>query len=140
MNSGKVRFLWRRDGARRLIVEVPNPNFERGTLAEGVALFVQLRARLLLVSGHHRCASEVASGCDGTTSVCEANRPYSISDPAHVVEDGFSKVHSRFSELYSDERVISLHGMSGGGLSVSNGTTQPVPQDSFHARLVPSSG
>jgi len=128
--------MLRLDEARPLQVHVPHPRHERHTAAEGVALFMQLQARAVLLSNRHRCDSDVPSGCDGSTGVCGPTAPYSESDPAHVVDDVFHDVHMVLADAFADDVVVSLHGMSSAGISLSNGTTASVvDDDALVARL-----
>ena len=134
--SGRALFAWRAVGARPLIVGVPHPSLEQHTLAEGVAMFDRLDARALIASGTHRCANLAEAGCDGTTSVCgDADAPYRISDMAHSADTIFQVAHELFADLFEEDQVLSLHGMSGDGISLSNGTIDPTDADSPEGRL-----
>jgi len=132
--TGRALFAWRAVAARPLIVGVPHANFEQLTLEEGVAMFEQLDARALIVTGTHRCANEAAAGCDGNTSVCSAeSEPYRESDMAHVEDSVFQVAHEALSSLFDEDIVMSLHGMSGLGISISSGVLGQVEDDSFHS-------
>ena len=134
--SGRALFAWRAVGARPLIVGVPHASYDLETLSEGVAMFDQLDARALIASGTHRCAHADESGCDGTTSVCgEDDAAYRVSDMAHSGDTVFQVAHELLSDLFEEDRVVSLHGMAGDGISVSNGTTEPTDADSPEALL-----
>ena len=132
--SGRAIVAWRAVGARPLIVGVPHPWFESGTLEEGVYAFGELNARVLVAAGAHRCANTGASPCDGTTGVCGGDSlPYRESDQSHVTETVFHVSHELFSELFADDVVVSLHGMSDDGASISDGTAEDVAPDSLVA-------
>ncbi|MFN3199399.1 MAG: hypothetical protein ACE366_13430 [Bradymonadia bacterium] len=134
---GGVRLLWRPKARQALMLQVPHPFFDRGTLPQGVEIFEQLGARLLLISGHHRCADSTPSRCDGLTHVCsEDAQPYARSDVAHNPNSLFHLLHEEAQQHWPDDVVISLHGMGGAGFSVSDGTRGPVSEDSLVARLV----
>jgi hypothetical protein len=132
--TGRALFAWRAVAARPLIVGVPHANFEQLTLEEGVAMFDQLDARALIVTGTHRCANEAAAGCDGNTSVCSGESgPYRESDMAHVEDSVFQVAHEALSSIFEEDIVMSLHGMSGLGISISSGVLGQVADDSFHS-------
>jgi len=133
--TGRAVFAWRTAGARGLILEAPHPNYDMQTLVESSGLFDALQARALIGSGTHRCGSDVVSGCSGTTGACGDSAPYTISDPAHSTETVFHAAHEALSELHATDIVISVHGMAGDGVSLSNGTTDDVDSDSLVAQL-----
>ena len=121
---GQPVIVWRGRASTPLILGVPHPNFELGTLPEGVALFGQLTARALIVSGTHRCANAGSSPCEGETSVCgDGTEPFRESDMSHVVESLFQVSHEVLSDAFPDHWIVSVHGMDGDGISVSDGTT-----------------
>ncbi|MCP4868380.1 MAG: hypothetical protein GY898_06655 [Proteobacteria bacterium] len=134
--SGRAVIAWRAVEARPLIVGVPHPWFEDGTLDEGVYAFGELDARVLISAGAHRCANTGASPCDGTTGVCGGDDlPYRESDQAHVTETVFGVGHELFADLFEDDVVVSLHGMADEGVSLSDGTDGDVASDSVVATL-----
>jgi hypothetical protein len=120
--TGQARFLWRRNPARGFIIGAPHPLYDSATLTESVALFEQVGARLLVVSGTHRCANAEVSACDGTTSTCDGTKnPFRQSDMAHVTLSLFQAVHQRFIDTFPDDWVLSVHGMAADGISLSTG-------------------
>jgi hypothetical protein len=122
---GQPVVVWRRRAASPLVLGVPHPNFELGTLPEGVDLFQDLHARALIVSGTHRCANAAPSPCEGETSVCgDGTEPFRESDMAHVVESVFHVSHEVLTDAFPDDWIVSVHGMDGAGISVSDGTTR----------------
>lgn len=134
--TGRAWFVLRDGPARPLIVETPHPAYDTATLDESVLLFESTGARVLLTAGTHRCASHLLSNCDGTTGVCGFDdNPYRASDAAHSITTVFQAVHVELSEHYADDLVVSVHGMSGAGVSLSDGTKGSIAADSFIARL-----
>jgi len=121
---GRAIVAWRIEDARPLIVGTPHPFFELLTLPQGVQIFEALPARVLIAAGTHRCANSTYTPCDGSTSVCSgSSEPYRTSDQAHVVDTSFQVAHEAFADRFPDDWVINLHGMSGDGISLSDGTT-----------------
>jgi len=104
-------------------------------LPEALQIFQTLSSRALIVSGTHRCGSSTPSGCSGSTSACGESADYSISDPAHTVESLFHAAHSTLADHFSEDIVISVHGMGGDGVSLSNGTKLDVDGGSLVARF-----
>lgn len=132
--EGHARIVIRPEGAP-IILEVPHPEYDTNTLDEALVIFEALGARALIVSGTHRCASDVPSGCDGTTGACGATAPYVESDMAHATDSFFQAAHETLARLFSDDVVVSVHGFADDGASVSNGTNDPVGADAPAARL-----
>ena len=119
-----------------LHLEAPHPAYDSGTLDEAVVLFEQLQARVLLTSGTHRCASSEATECSGTSSVCTGlTEAYRNSDAAHAVDTSFHVLHEALTIGFPDDLVVSVHGMSGAGASLSNGTDDTITPSSPVARL-----
>lgn len=94
---------------RNLAIHAPHPVFDLDTHREGVDVFQQTGARVLLLAGTHRCANQAVSPCDGTSSVCGDGR-YHVSDMAHVVDVPFQAAHAVFTERFPEMIAISLHG------------------------------
>ena len=97
------------DPRRHLAVEVPHPVFDLDTYQQGVNLFLQSGARLLLMAGTHRCSNQAPSPCDGQTSVCNSGQ-YHISDMAHVAEAPFQVTHEVMTNQWPKMTSLSLHG------------------------------
>ena len=122
--------------ARGLIVETPHSFFDTDTLAQGVVVFEDANARALIASGTHRCASPEYTPCSGMTSVCgDESERYRVSDMAHSTISVFQGLHVAIAERYADDLVVSLHGFGQDGISLSNGTTDDVADDSPVAQL-----
>ncbi len=135
-STGRAQLVFRTGLASPLILGTPHPNYEGGTLEEGVEIFRVTSARALIVSGTHRCANTAPSGCDGSTSVCtEESDAYRESDQAHVVISFYHRAHVVLSDIHGTDTVISLHGMVRDGISLSNGTDDPVADTSPVAQL-----
>jgi len=133
--AGQAVAVLRVDGAA-IQLESPHPVFDSDTLDEALAIFERLEGRVLLTSGTHRCASDEASECSGSSSVCTgASEDYRQSDQAHVVDTAFHALHVALSAAFPADRVVSVHGMSADGASLSNGTTDAVAADSPVATL-----
>lgn len=123
--EGAARIALRRSGAS-LALEAPHPLNDAATVAESVALFSTLGARALIASGTHRCANPRSAGCDGVSSVCATDEPYRESDAAHAVDGTFHAAHLAVAEAYPEDLFISVHGMGGAGISISDGTTDAL--------------
>ncbi|MBK6684615.1 MAG: hypothetical protein IPG45_09075 [Deltaproteobacteria bacterium] len=134
--DGRAPLLFRPGPARPLVVQAPHPFFEAGTLDEAEALFERLNARAMLVAGAHRCASTGRLACSGSTSVCDKRPgPFRASDAGHAPASTFQVLHEALSDLYPEAWSLSLHGMTGTGIIVSNGSSGQVGPDSPVALL-----
>lgn len=133
--EGQARIVLRAGPARPLIFEAPHPFYDSGTLEQAAYLFDRLDARVLIVSGTHRCANEESSGCNGTTTACGGTGPFRISDMAHTEESLFHTAHRTFAEHFGSDWVVGLHGMGAGGASVSDGTKDPTSATSPAAKV-----
>ena len=132
--AGHARAIVRAGGVA-LVLEAPHPFYDTDTLAQSISLFEQLGARALIVSGTHRCAGNMPSGCDGTTSACGSSSPYPESDPAHAVAGTFHALHVALAESLDDAVMVSVHGFGATGASVSDGTTGLIDPGAPAARL-----
>ena len=135
IGTGRALIALRASPNGNVILEAPHPKYDLMTGTETMELFSALSAQAMIISGTHRCASSEPSGCSGTTSTCGNSQGYSISDPAHNTRSIFHLAHEEITEHHLDDIVISIHGMSGDGISVSNGTNFDVADDSLVARL-----
>ena len=132
--AGHAWIALRPSVARSILVGLPHVSFELRTLDEGLLAWTQLNARALVVAGTHRCANPVASGCSGSTGVCGvSSEPYRESDMAHTESSYFHAAHAALLAAAAALVVLSLHGMSGSGISLSDGTTDPVAPTSLLA-------
>lgn len=135
VGSGQAVFAVRTGAARPAIFEAPHPLFDSGTLEQSRYLFERLNARALIASGTHRCASSEAAGCSGTTAACGSTAPFRISDMAHTEQSAFHAAHRAISEHFSQDWVLSIHGMGATGVSVSDGTSFATDAQSPSARV-----
>ncbi len=100
-----------------LVVEVPHPDFEPGTTAEGTDLLLRAGGRALIQAGAHRCASTRASPCGGKTAVCTTDGvaiPYADSDAGHNAGNAFDVFHRALAERWQKAKFVQLHGMREG--------------------------
>ncbi len=134
--TGTARFALRIGEARNIIIGVPHGRYELYTMTQGVELFEDLAARALIVNGAHRCTNTSHSGTKGQTSVCGKWEFYRDSDLAHVRNSIFQWVHQILADRFYNDWVISIHGKSGSGIHVSNGTTCAISETIPSAMLV----
>jgi len=127
---GTARFALRMGTARPAIIGIPHGNYENFVMLQGVELFQNLGLRALIVNGTHRCANEDIVGCSGTTSVCGGQNSYRTSDMAHVDNTIFQWAHEILSARFPSDWVLSIHGKSGSGIHLSNGTQNDTSPDS----------
>lgn len=133
---GGARIAWRKGEASTLILEAPHTFFDLGTNTQALKLFSELKARALIVSGTHRCASDRASKCDGRAQVCgKQKRRFKNSDMAHSTQSFFQSAHEYLSMRYEKDWIISLHGMSDRGMSVSDGTLNDLSEKDAATRF-----
>jgi hypothetical protein len=91
---------------RNLVFHVTHPVYDVGTPEQGARLFLGTRARALLVSDTHRCASATPSGCSGS-GPCGASV---ISDMSHSCQTYFQAAHRALDGLGAIS--VSLHGFA----------------------------
>jgi hypothetical protein len=134
--EGQARIVLRTGPSRGAILEAPHPLHDSGTLEQARDLFTQLGARALVVSGTHRCANAAASGCSGTTAVCDGKSgPFRVSDMAHTEQSAYHAAHRALAEHFTGDWVVAIHGMGDAGVSVSDGTKAPTVADSPSAKV-----
>jgi hypothetical protein len=132
------------DGAftRNLVIQVPHPLFDAGTLEQGVAVFTETGSRALFISGTHRCANTEVSSCDGTSAACGTRGPYPVSDVAHFTENYFQEAHAATLKLTPTPIAVSLHGNVNETLpdvTVSDGTSASAPAGALVNRFAEES-
>ncbi len=136
---GHPVILLREDAAQEVVLQAPHAWFEFGTRDEARILFEGLGARAALISGVHRCAADGAVACDGRSTVCEPDgapaAAYRISDVAHNDQTLFHAAHTALADAFPTAWMISLHGMTGAGFSLSTGVSGPVEPASLLARF-----
>ena len=135
LEKGLPWMLLRKKGLD-LILETPHPIFD-GTLEQSLEIFQDANARVLIISGTHRCTNKKPSGCSGTTTACSRNerQAYGISDPAHNDRTLFHTMHKKANEAFPESITISIHGMAAKGISLSDGTSLQTSKESVVARL-----
>ena len=120
--TGGARVVFRGVAAAPLVIGVPHGVSSPDTLAAGLDLFLQARARLLVVGATHECATEVASPCAGTTTACSSEeRAPAISDMARWDESVFHIAHAFFASENPDW-VLTIDALDDDGVTVSDGT------------------
>lgn len=132
---------------RKLAISVPHIAADLHTEDEGIEAFVTLRARCLLLSASHRCASDTVSPCAGSSDVC-GDGSHHASDASHGsnpadtrVTNTFQVAHEELINLYPATVVIQFHGngvsacsqvtLSNGGSNhktISNGNISRLKQ------------
>ena len=109
-----------------LVIEVPYPNSDSGTLAEGVEVLRQTPGWAMLVAGATRCTTTATVTCDGTTLSCSSSpEAFRQSDVAHNVSLIFHLVHRFLDDRDSSAILLQLQGQadaSGARVVVSDGT------------------
>lgn len=135
--TGRAHVAWRVGPAAPVVLSVPHPLADLGTLRQGVEVFRRARLRALVASGTHRCANWLPAGCPGTTKTCHGDfEAYRLSDMAHNHETLFQVAHKVLMELDEAPYFVSVHGMSARGAIVSDGTDRPsVDPTAFSVRL-----
>lgn len=112
---------------QRLVIQSPHPRYDTYTGAQGFYIFKNVGARAFFLSGTHRCNSNTASTCDGTSTVCTgSSAAFRISDQAHSEESLFQRGTETLSNLITNLIVIQVHGFTKGNddpdVIISNGT------------------
>jgi len=134
--TGTARFALRLGKSRSIIIGVPHGRFELYTMTQGVELFENLAARALIVNGAHRCTNTSYGSTKGQTAVCGKWEFFRDSDLAHAKNSVYQWVHEILVDRYTSDWVISIHGKSGAGIHVSNGTTCAIGESTPSARLI----
>ena len=112
---------------QRLVIQSPHPKYDTFTGAQGFYIFKNVGARAFFLSGSHRCNSNTASTCDGTSTVCTgSSAAFRISDQAHTDAGFFQRGTETLSNLITNLVVIQVHGFSkladDPDVIISNGT------------------
>lgn len=124
---------------RNVVVEVPHPLSDLGTLEEGVQMFQALDARSLYIAGTHRCANpDAASGCSGTTTSCgKASIAVRVSDASHMTQNFMQAAHAAGLRLKTPPVSLNLHGNASeiAEVTLSDGTRHAARQTALVNRL-----
>ncbi|MBW2263192.1 MAG: hypothetical protein JRG91_14580 [Deltaproteobacteria bacterium] len=109
-----------------LIIEVPYPMSDSGTLDEGVEILRQVPGWVLAVAGATRCTMTTTVSCDGTTLSCSSSpASFRISDVAHSTALVFHLVHRFLDDRDSSAITLQLQGQAdatGARVIISDGT------------------
>lgn len=124
---------------RDLVIEAPHVPEDHQSDAEAARLFDDVRARVLIVAGAHRCASPTPSGCH-PNKACSGAHESAESDVSHAVTSAFQAMHLAYRT--TPAAIIQLHTNHSqtlnGDIQVSNGTSAVIPgtyADAFYAAL-----
>lgn len=93
---------------KNLIIQVPHPLSDEGTVDEGIVMFKETNAFIYMQAGTHRCNSSNRSQCDGMSSDCGSLGSYRISDVAHNTNTLFHKITERLDKT-QDKIFLQLH-------------------------------
>ncbi len=118
----------------QLVIQAPHPLYDFNTGKQGIFCFKRLGAQAFFISGTHRCNSDNASPCSGTTSACSASpASYRLSDNPHNLQSVFQKTTEIIYDKMSNTYFVQLHGFAKGAgdpyLIMSNGTRDTPDPD-----------
>lgn len=135
---------------RNLGVEIPHSTYDH-TLAQGLYVFAETRARALVLSTSHRCSRALANACTGNDNepirnVCASSAVTAVgagtataanrnSDVAHAVQTMFHSAHEQLAEDFPTLVFASLHSTKAAEFVISDGTSLPQGPDSAVWRL-----
>jgi hypothetical protein len=136
---GGGTFVFDVTSPKPLVIEVPHPNADAGTLDEGVRLFLRAQAGAMLVAGAHRCADLAATPCTGAEATNACAGILRISDSAHFAAAYFEVAHERLMQALAGSVSVSLHAHANStgeaDLMVSEGTRERLAADSLGNHL-----
>jgi hypothetical protein len=122
---------------RDLVIEAPHVPEDHHSDAEAARLFDDVRAKVLIVAGAHRCASTTPSGCH-PNKACGGESVE--SDVSHAVTSAFQAMHLVYR--MTPATIVQLHTNHAqtlnGDIQISNGTSAMIPDtyaDAFYAAL-----
>jgi hypothetical protein len=119
-----------------LVVEVPYPLTDAGTLAQGIQLLRGAYGRALLIAGATRCTEMSTVICDGTTVACGSAESFRESDAAHNPNLIFHRVHDELRTELTASVSVQLQGQSdasGAHAILSDGTTFDGTSTTVHS-------
>lgn len=136
-------YVVNRTPRRPLLLEAPHPQHDRLTGEQSARLMLQLGARALIVATTHRCASKVATRCQGRTGACRqvwGRGRYRRSDRAHITRSLFHAAHVELLEGDPGMSAVQVHGFSRRPgrrqhIIISDGTRLPGGRGSLSNRL-----
>ena len=120
------------EAVRELSIQIPHPQYERGTAGQGVGIFQALSARSLLIAGTHRNANAKRSSCQSRYREADAGH-----NTAHLFQATAEAVQRFYVKTDQVVTVLQFHGMAYfdcKGIDVYmtyGGNVQPEPQDAL---------
>ena len=126
---GLGTYVYNPHARRALNLQVPHALTDEGTRPESVAMFLELQATFLQITGTTRCANAASAGCGGPTSACGGSGDYRESDVAHYTNNFFQVASTTVHQELPDVVGVSVHGFEASGnryatsmAQISNGT------------------
>lgn len=95
---------------KELIIQSPHPKNDTNTGQQGIFCFKNLNAQAFFISGTHRCNSNEASNCSGTTSTCGSSAAFRASDLPHHTDNVFQLTTKILFNTIPNAVFIQLHG------------------------------
>ncbi len=128
-STGSARVVFRSLGASPFVVGAPHAVSAPETLEAAAAVFEETSARVLIVGATHRCASDTASPCAGSTVACGDGEeaPAAISDMAGADGTVFHVAHAFWADEHPDDWIVTIDTLDDDGMAVSDGTRATVP-------------
>lgn len=110
---GQGTYVFNPRAKRLLNLQAPHALNDANTRAESIAMFRQLQATFLQITGAHRCANIDASPCSGTTTACSLEPDsYKVSDVAHYHRNFFQITSDTVAGLLPELVTVSVHGFT----------------------------
>lgn len=103
-------YVWRPSAAFAAVVEVPHPADDARTHLQGIELFLDAGAELLLLAGTSRRSDATHSPCDDAV-----DDDFRRSDAAHAVKHLFHVAHEVAENRLGEPLFIQLHGFGSEG-------------------------
>jgi hypothetical protein len=136
---GQGTYVFAASPTRNVVLEVPHPITDGGTLEEGVFLMQRLGARALFIAGTERCADRELSPCGRHEPTRACDDLIRMSDAAHFTDDLFQAAHAAAAALESAPITVSLHThvevLGEPLIMISDGTRRPAAQASLTGRM-----
>ncbi|MAU15404.1 MAG: hypothetical protein CMH46_07680 [Muricauda sp.] len=111
-----------------LVLMAPHIKYDTNTGLEAIYAFRNNVAKALFLSSAHRCNSDDATECSGTTSACGASGAYRVSDLAHNTASAFQMATETIATVLPNTVFVQLHGFGKGeddpDVIMSNGTPE----------------
>lgn len=95
-----------------LVIQAPHPHNDQQTGRQSAAIFQMSGATALMIAGMGRCASDVFTGCQGSTAACGADQPFRMSDVPHTPTSIFQVATIALAQLEPATVFVQLHGFS----------------------------